>query len=113
MSLYRDLPAQDLGPLFRARTYPQHPGAKEKGSTSEQAARAVDSEARTLRSACVGALRRHGARSSDEVAQILGKSVLAIRPRLSELRRLALIEPAGERVQNASGMSAKRWRVVA
>jgi predicted ArsR family transcriptional regulator len=49
--------------------------------------------------------------TADEIADALGYSVLAIRPRVSELRNMGLIEPTGERRRNASGMSAAVVRI--
>lgn len=41
-----------------------------------------------------------------------GYSFLSVRPRLSEPRRRALIEPTAECRKNKSGMLARCWRAV-
>jgi predicted ArsR family transcriptional regulator len=48
--------------------------------------------------------------TADEAASELGESILAIRPRLSELVALGKIEDSGLRRKNASGMTATVWR---
>jgi hypothetical protein len=50
--------------------------------------------------------------TADEVAARLGRTVLACRPRCSELVAKGRIVPTGARRPNASGMSAAVWRVV-
>jgi len=47
--------------------------------------------------------------TADEIAIKLGKSVLSIRPRVSELARDGLIRKTGERRANASGIRAIVW----
>lgn len=47
--------------------------------------------------------------TADEIAAQLGESVLAVRPRTSELKRAGLIHATGARRRNASGMSAAVW----
>lgn len=92
--------------------YPLSPGFKERGSTSEDAARSMAGRARTLRDQTLETLKGRPM-TADEVAAQLGETVLAIRPRLSELRAKKLIEPTGEKRLNASGKDAKVWRVAA
>lgn len=90
-------------------SYPEHPGSKRDG-TSRESADAVASEARILRDAVMAALREHGPMTADQVAEVIRRSVLATRPRLSELRALGKIVATGERRRNRSGMSAAVWR---
>jgi hypothetical protein len=49
--------------------------------------------------------------TADEVAYALGYSILTVRPRVSELKRMKLIVDAGLRRPNASGRNAIAWRV--
>lgn len=93
-----------------AARYPAHPGYKASG-TSQEAAQAVAGRAHRLRDQVMVILRRHGPKTADEVAALLGESVLSIRPRLSELRQNARIEKTGERRPTASGQAAWVWRV--
>jgi predicted ArsR family transcriptional regulator len=48
--------------------------------------------------------------TADEVAARLGESVLAVRPRVSELFHAGLIEKTGDRRANASGLAAHVWK---
>lgn len=94
-----------------ALTYPLDPGFKRTG-TSEAAAAAVAPRAQTL---CekVLALLEERALTADECATMLNKSVLSVRPRLSQLLARDLIEDTGRTRQNISGVSATVWRAVA
>lgn len=91
--------------------YPDHPGFKDKGDTSQEAANSVAGRAKALREAVLLAVQ-HRPRTADEVADALSMSVLTIRPRLSELRATNKIAKTGERRRNASGKMAAVWRVV-
>jgi DNA-binding IclR family transcriptional regulator len=51
--------------------------------------------------------------TADEIAAKLGESVLAVRPRVSELFHAGLIEKTGERRPNASGLNAHVWKKAA
>lgn len=103
-----------FGSRQKLAEYPNVAGSKEKGDTSELAAESIEStDAKVLRASCLEIVRHYAPISADEAARMLQRSVLSVRPRFSELRKQGLIEPAGERVTNESGMSAKRWRLVA
>jgi hypothetical protein len=72
----------------------------------------VAADASLLRQQCLNVLGRHpGGLTADEVAAALGESVLSIRPRMSELRRLGEIADTGDRRRNASGHTAAVWLV--
>lgn len=108
----RNDPLFAFGSRQKVGAYPTVAGAKEKGSTSELAAKAIEStDAKTLRKACLEIMRHYGPISTDEAARMLQRSVLSVRPRFSELRAQGLIEPSSERTENDSGMTAKRWRL--
>jgi hypothetical protein len=51
--------------------------------------------------------------TADEIAAKLDESVLAVRPRVSELFHARLIEKTGERRPNASGLNAHVWKKTA
>lgn len=89
--------------------YPHQPGAKRPG-TSQDAADAMTGRAPLLRDRCLAALRNSDGLTADEVAGDLRESVLAVRPRFSELSQLGQIEDTGERRPNASGKLAIVWR---
>ena len=91
--------------------YPDSPGFREKGGTSEEAAAIVASSSTNLRTMALDKIRENPA-TADEVADALGMSVLAIRPRISELRKLGKIVRNGDRRPNASGILAWVWRAV-
>lgn len=92
--------------------YPNTPGYRAPG-TSQDAARGTAPRAGDLRARVFAELKAAGPSglTADEVAGRIGKTVLAIRPRVSELNAEDLIEPTGERRANASRMKATVWRV--
>jgi hypothetical protein len=91
--------------------YPEFPGSKEP-FTSREAASTIAAKARTVRAAVLRHIARAfpSAFTADQVAADLSLSVLTVRPRVSELHRLGLVERAPERRKNRSGMSAACWR---
>lgn len=90
-------------------TYPHAPGHK-AGDTSAQAARASRRHAESLRLHVLDALVNYGPMSADQCAVRLRRSVLAIRPRFSELVAQGKIEKTTARVRNSSGHTAVIWR---
>lgn len=91
-------------------TYPGTPGSK-IGGTSEEAAISMSDRAVSLRQQVVELLTKANL-TTDEAAEILGCTVLAIRPRFSELRTMGIIESTGERRPNKSGKSANVWYLI-
>lgn len=89
--------------------YPDEPGWKE-GDTAREAAESMSLRAVMLRKRCYDLIRRYPEHTADEIADLLGESLLAIRPRISELRRMQYIRNHG-RGCNRSGMAAHRWIV--
>lgn len=96
--------------FFGDKPYPETPGFKDFGA-SRDAAKATLSRAASLQDRVVDCLRRHGPATADEVAERIGASILGIRPRMSELFDIGMIEKTEERRKNASGMSASVWRL--
>lgn len=88
--------------------YPNSPGWKKDG-TSKDAARRIKKCSVTLREQVLEVLK-HEELTSDEVATALGKSILSIRPRVTELFSRGLIEETGARRLNDSGAFAAVWR---
>ena len=76
--------------------------------TSEDAAESQASRAEQLRERALTAYRDAGQRglTADECARVIGATVLAVRPRVTELRQLGWITRTGERRQNDSGLGA-------
>lgn len=93
---------------FVPAKYPHAPGFKREG-TSKIAAQEMLRTAKTLSEKTLALLHTRPL-TADEVADILGKSVLAIRPRLSELNTLGKIVETSDRRRNASGKLAAVWR---
>lgn len=102
-----------MTPDYDLFTYPRAPGFKER-TTSRDAARSMAGEAEALREQVFAAIRDAGAGglTADEAATILERTVLSIRPRLSELAHSnpPRIVPNGARRPNESGRMAKAWR---
>lgn len=88
--------------------YPNAPGFKE-GDTSRAAAEAMTYRGKTLRKTVYACIVVNPGLTADEIAQRIGESVLAVRPRVSELRASGLIETDG-RGFNKSGATAHRWK---
>ena len=95
--------------------YPLSPGFKAPG-TSQDAARAMRGKAETLREKVFDEIAAAGPSglTADQVAARLGETVLAVRPRLSELYHAtpSRIIKTGERRTNDSGMKAFVWRAL-
>jgi hypothetical protein len=88
--------------------YPDRPGFKVSGP-SEQAAAAVAGMAKTLRDQVLRTIASAPRDlTADEVAAKLNRSVLSVRPRVSEHRQ-GEIRQTGSRGKNNSGMSASVW----
>jgi len=92
---------------MRRITYPVLPGFQ-NDSTSRDAANSMLPELSFLRSECARILKG-GDFTADEVADAIGRSVLAIRPRITELYKLELIDDTGRRRPNDSGRKAIVW----
>lgn len=92
------------------RSYPHAPGFKEP-TTSRDAASAMKGRANKLREVVFTAIAdAPDGLTADEVASLIGETVLAVRPRVSELAKADRIAPTGERRKNASGLKARVWR---
>jgi predicted ArsR family transcriptional regulator len=89
-------------------SYPSSPGYKATG-TSQAAAEAIAPRAPTLRERVL-ALLKSDALTADECAARLNVTVLACRPRLSELVAAGKIFDTGLTHKNASGVKATIWR---
>jgi predicted transcriptional regulator len=87
--------------------YPAEPGYKEHG-TSKDAAEKMKKRAPGLRVLVLAELKEVYPRAltADQIARRLKKSVLAIRPRVTELYKTGLIKHHGERQPNVSGVDA-------
>lgn len=91
-------------------TYPRSPGWKE-ATTSLDAAESIESHADTVRAHVLDVLTtRH--LTADEVASIIGESVLTVRPRITELFKDGKILRTGGRRRNMSGRYAHVYRAL-
>jgi hypothetical protein len=106
------MPHANYCDLFTYRDeYPNAPGFRAR-DTSYDAAEAIAPKANTLRaSALLTILHSNGGLTADEVAAQLNQSILAIRPRITELARLGAIKDSGLRRPNQSGRNAIVWKV--
>ncbi|WP_404713165.1 hypothetical protein [Sphingomonas sp. MMS24-J13] len=91
--------------------YPDAPGAQDR-DTSRAAADDMAPAAPILRQMALDVLERSNGLTADQVAARLGKSILSIRPRITELTRLGKVRDTGERRPNASGKKAIVWAAV-
>lgn len=94
-----------------AATYPFSPGFKE-GTTSKEAADSMRPRVDLLRDKVLEAIEQMPS-TTDEVAAMLGESVLSVRPRCSELRKIKKIRPRfvnGKAVRRAN--DSLRWATV-
>lgn len=90
--------------------YPQTPGWKAR-DTSKAAAEQMAPISGTLRANVLAAIKAEpDGLTADECATRLNQSVLAIRPRVSELAAEKLITDSGTRRENAGGKNAIVWK---
>lgn len=90
--------------------YPAQPGAKVDGP-SRLAAEHIGPSVDTLRGLALREIfKSQRGLTADETAERLGLSLLSIRPRVTELKRLGEIEDSGVRRKNTSGRYATVWR---
>lgn len=82
--------------------YPYAAGCRD--TDTSRAAAPVD--AATIRAQVLETFRTVGAMTADECAERMEMSVLTIRPRCTELKRLGHLHDSGKRRPNASGKSA-------
>ena len=85
--------------------YPYLPGFQVGSETSKEAAEAIEGRVPTIRD-MVWAVLIDRSMTPDEVASALNLSILTVRPRVTELRRMGLIRDTGQRRSNESGHKA-------
>lgn len=76
--------------------------------TSIAALHSIATVSTVLRDECLARIRQKP-QTADQCASILGQSVLAVRPRFTELRNAGLIHDSGVRDLNVSGRRAIVW----
>src|SRR3954469_23582098 len=93
-------------PATAEPTYPVAPGSKERGGASEAAAKIIAPQVKGLRRKVLDVIAEGRELTADKIAFQLQRTSFSIRPRVSELLALGLIEKAPDRGRNESGMSA-------
>lgn len=86
--------------------YPSTPGFTADSSTSIEAAEKVAPDVNVLRRSALWTLHNHGPLTADEIANSMGffgLNVLKIRPRITELRKLGLVERTDDSRPSALG----------
>ena len=91
--------------------YPNVPGFKGPDSTGHEAAQAMTPCALHLRRLAMRTLAQIGPATVLEAVAAAGTTRESLQPRFSELRRMGLAEPTGERRLNPSGKSASALRL--
>ena len=71
---------------------------------------AIQGRAANLRAKALDLILNGPGLTAEEVAGILEETVLAIRPRITELRKSGFIIDTGQRRRNTSGRPAAVWR---
>ena len=79
--------------------------------TSFNAAVRAAVNARNVRDKVASVLAERGPMTADEIAAVLGLSILTVRPRVTDLNKAGRIEDTGARRQTGSGNAAIVWRV--
>lgn len=99
-------------PLDFTRPRPCGVGYKERGGASQAVAEelAESGRAQRLRQLVTSYFEAGHQATADEAAAALGENILAIRPRVSELRKAGIIIPAGERRPSSSGKPSTVWK---
>lgn len=96
---------------FSLLDYPHVAGFKEN-STSKEAAEAIEAEGRAafLREKVRQWFADGNTGTADECAEALNETILAIRPRVSELRNRGFLIETGDRRPSSSGRSSHVWK---
>lgn len=97
-----------MSTLFDMDTYaPSYPhlAGHQAADTSRDAAPSFES-ASIIRLRVLREYQERGAMTADECAERMRLSILTIRPRCTELKRLGLLRDTGKRRPNASGKMA-------
>lgn len=92
--------------------YPETPGFKERKGTSQEAAQKIAARARNLSDEVLTLLTDIWPRgmTADEVAEAIGASILAVRPRFSELKSInKIVKTTVRRPNKSSGVNAVVW----
>ncbi len=81
-------------------------------STSHKAANEIENSAKQIKAIVLSALKRHGAMTSEEIAEATGLTHPQVWRRTSDLKNEFSIIDSGQRRLNTSGKDAIVWRVM-
>ena len=97
--------------LFSPPKYPEGPGFKEH-TTSKEAARRIAPTITKIKAEVIETLKVQGPSglTPDQIAMRIDRSILAVRPRLTELHHAGLVERTGDVRRNSSGLFARVYR---
>lgn len=91
--------------------YENNVGSSGTDGTSQEAGEALKPVRATLQRIALATFERLGPATTLECVKSSGVGENSIRPRVSELRDMGLVEPTGERQKNPSGKSAAVLRL--
>ena len=94
-------------------TYPNEPGSKGTDGTSQAAAAFMAPRVTGMRRKVLGAYADVGEATVLEMVERTGMERWSLQPRVSELRRMGLLESTGQRRVNPSGQGAAVQRITA
>jgi phage tail tape-measure protein len=94
------------------KAYPNHAGSKETGGTSEQAANQINQKAATIRSRVMNLMLAKGSMTPEDASEQLGYSILAVRPRFSELKLKGKIYKTSATKLNENGKNVRVWAAI-
>lgn len=93
--------------------FPERPGFKEKGGTSEDAAKLASETAPALRHRCFDVIEAAlTGMTGEEVAERLDWELCSIRARISELYAMGYVRKDGRRQNRHSRASSVVWKAV-
>ena len=89
--------------------YPDSPGYKEKGGTSQQAAEDIAPKAKTIRQNLLALFQGGSDYTPEEAAEELCVDILAVRPRFTELKLQGEIHKTSATRPNLNGKNVRVW----
>ncbi len=92
-------------------TYPETPGSKGTDGTSQEAAAFIAPHVTGMRRKVLEAYADAGEATALEMVERTGMGRWSLQPRVSELRRMGMLESTGQRRRNPSGQSAAVQRI--
>jgi hypothetical protein len=97
-------------PATAAPKYPEAPGSKVGGTSAEAALKIAPLAGKLFKPILQEFMAAPIGLTADQCAARVGVSILSMRPRISELKRLGYLSYTGDRAVNESGMTANILR---